>query len=71
LISTEVGTNHDHDGVFHAIAGRGECLRLGGSIGGRVHAADVYDAFVHALGVDETMADPTMRTTDLEALVAV
>lgn len=54
VMGTEVGTNHDMNGVFHAVAGGAGRLRLGDGCfwDRRVQAVDLYNTLVRAYGVE-------------------
>lgn len=70
LLATEVGTNHDHDGVLHAVAGGCGRLQLGRVIDAPVHAVDVYRTFVRALGVDAAVGEADLFTGEIDDLRA-
>ncbi len=68
LISTEVGTNHDHDGVFHAVAGRGDAFAHGSVVERRVHAAEIYRTVTQTLGIQAPFASDDLVSSEVTEL---
>ena len=54
ILGTETGTNHDMDGVFHAVAGGNGRFNLGGFHDERINAVDIYRSCLSAYGVSDS-----------------
>lgn len=70
VLGTETGTNHDMDGVFHAVAGGNERFVLGGFRDERVHAVDIYNTCLRAYGITRTMGDASAFGGEIGGLLA-
>ena len=70
VVGTETGTNHNMDGVFHAVAGGNGRFDLGGFHDDEVHAVDIYNTCIHAYGVEGTMGSTQHYGGDVTALLA-
>lgn len=53
ILGTETGTNHNMDGVFHAVAGGNGKFTLGGFHDARVNAVDIYRTCLQGYGIQE------------------
>lgn len=70
VLGTETGTNHDMDGVFHAVAGGNGRFTLGGFRDERVHAVDIYNTCVRAYGIDRVVGDAERYGGEIAGLLA-
>ncbi|MDQ3036469.1 MAG: DUF1552 domain-containing protein [Myxococcota bacterium] len=70
VMGTETGTNHDMNGVFHAVAGGRGRLRLGGFRDESVHAVDIYNTCLRAVGVDRVMGSAEHFGGEIAGLLA-
>jgi hypothetical protein len=70
LVSTEVGTNHDDNGVFHALAGGGGRFRLGRFYDDRISATELYNTALRGFGVSDMLGAAKYFRAPVSGLLA-
>ena len=71
VLGTETGTNHNMDGVFHAVGGAQGRFDLSGDFDDNdVHAVEIYNTCLHALGIDTFMGSRDHYRKDVASLLA-
>lgn len=69
VLGTETGTNHDMDGVFHAVSAAGGRLKVGGFVDDDVRAVEIYNTCLQALGIDRFMGSAAHYRGPVSALL--
>jgi len=71
LIGTETGTNHDMNGVFHAVGAGGNGRFKGlGFYDQEVNAVDIYNTCIHAYGIQRDMGSAQHYNGDISAILS-